>query len=250
MRPPLAAAMCADTAAVLLEPVQGESGIHPASAQFLRTARSICDDYGALLLFDEVQCGLGRTGDWGGWRSIAPDVVPDGVSWAKGIAGGFPLGAIWVRDRAGGAEERRGDFAFDLLGAGLARHDLWRHAAGLRGRAGSSEHHRGGRAARACHRSSGAYAHDALEGLASPLIAEVRGLGLMIGIQLVADFAERARCGSRPPSLWLVDRLHEAGLLTIPSGTHAIRWLPPLNVSRAEIDQAVAILSEVLKSIP
>lgn len=97
--PALLAAMDGDVAAVLLEPVQGESGIHPADAHFLHTARAICDDYGALLMFDEVQCGLGRTGEWCGWRSIAPEVVPDAISWAKGIAGGFPLGAIWVRDR-------------------------------------------------------------------------------------------------------------------------------------------------------
>ena len=69
----------------------------------------------------------------------------------------------------------------------------------------------------------------------------------MIGIDLVGDFVARAGCGSRPPSLWLVDRLHEAGLLTIPSGTHAIRWLPPLNVSREEVSLAVDILSGVLE---
>ena len=98
--PALLAAITPRTAAVLLEPIQGESGIRPATAKFLKTVRSICDDYGILLMFDEVQCGLGRTGDWCGWKSLAGDgVIPDAVSWAKGIAGGFPLGAVWVRDR-------------------------------------------------------------------------------------------------------------------------------------------------------
>ncbi|MGV3531593.1 MAG: aminotransferase class III-fold pyridoxal phosphate-dependent enzyme, partial [Chthoniobacteraceae bacterium] len=85
--------------ALLMEPIQGERGVHPASAQFLRQARDLTEMHNMLLMFDEVQCGLGRTGDWCGWKSIAPDVMPDAVSWAKGIAGGFPLGAIWVSDR-------------------------------------------------------------------------------------------------------------------------------------------------------
>ena len=96
-------------------------------------------------------------------------------------------------------------------------------------------------------RTLGAYAKEAVEGLNSPLIAQVRGLGLMLGIELVGDFAARTGSGARPPSLWMVDRLHEAGLLTIPSGTHAIRWLPPLNVTRQEVAQAVDILAGVLE---
>jgi acetylornithine/succinyldiaminopimelate/putrescine aminotransferase len=96
-------------------------------------------------------------------------------------------------------------------------------------------------------RIAGVHARTSLDALASPLIAEVRGVGLMLAIELVADFAERVpAAGERPPSLFVVDQLHAAGLLTIPSGTHAIRWLPPLNVSREEIDEAVAILQKVL----
>ena len=234
------------TAAVLLEPIQGESGIHPASAHFLRILREVCDRYGALLMFDEVQCGLGRTGDWCGWRSIAPDVVPDAVSWAKGIAGGFPLGAIWVRDRpltlnSGGAISLA-----DLFGPGT-------HGTTFGGTplvcSGALEVLRvieeEGLLANA--RTIGAYAKESILGLKSPFITEVRGVGLMLGIQLTASFATHAGSGTRPPSLWLVDRLHEAGMLTIPAGTHTIRWLPPLNVTRDEVDQAVAILGGVLR---
>jgi acetylornithine/N-succinyldiaminopimelate aminotransferase len=244
--PALLAAMDGDVAAVLLEPVQGESGIHAATAHFLRMARSICDDYGALLMFDEVQCGLGRTGDWCGWRSIAPEVIPDAISWAKGIAGGFPLGAVWIRDRMftlkiGGAVSLA-----DLLGPGS-------HGTTFGGTplvcSGALEVLRiieeEGLLENA--RILGAYAKKAVEGLCSPLIAEVRGIGLMLGIELVADFGPRAGCGDSAPSLWLVDRLHEAGMLTIPSGTHAIRWLPPLNVKREEVTQAVDILRGVLE---
>jgi len=244
--PALLAAMDGSVAAVLLEPVQGESGIHPASAHFLRMARSVCDDYGVLLMFDEVQCGLGRTGDWCGWRSIAPEIEPDAISWAKGIAGGFPLGAIWVRDRlltlkAGGTVSLQ-----DLLGPGT-------HGTTFGGTplvcTGALEVlaiiEEEGLLENA--RTLGAYAKGAIEGIGSPLIAEVRGLGLMLGIELVSDFATRAPCGAVAPSLWLVSRLHEAGMLTIPSGTHAIRWLPPLNVTREEVALAVDILAGVLE---
>jgi len=244
--PALLAAMDGNVAAVLLEPIQGESGIHAATPQFLRMARSVCDDYGVLLMFDEVQCGLGRTGDWCGWRSIAPDVVPDAISWAKGIAGGFPLGAIWVRDRLLTLKGGGTVSLADLLGPGS-------HGTTFGGTplvcAGALEVlqviEEEGMLENA--RALGQYAKDILAGLASPLIAEVRGIGLMLAIQLVPDFATRANCGTRPPALWLVDRLHEAGMLTIPSGTHAIRWLPPLNVTREEVTQAVDILRAVLE---
>ena len=244
--PALLAAIDINTAAVLLEPVQGESGIHPVSAHFLRAARGICDDFGALLMFDEVQCGLGRTGEWGGWRSIAPDVIPDAISWAKGIAGGFPLGAIWVRDRPFTLKSGGAISLADLFGPGT-------HATTFGGTplvcAGALEVLRiieeEGLLENA--RTLGSYAREAIEGLASPLVAEVRGLGLMLGIELVADFAARTGAGTRPPSLWMVDRLHEAGMLTIPAGTHAIRWLPPLNVTRDEVAQAVDILAGVLE---
>jgi len=244
--PALLGAMDGDIAAVLLEPVQGESGIHPASADFLRTVRSICDDYGVLLMFDEVQCGLGRTGEWCGWRSIAPEVTPDAISWAKGIAGGFPLGAIWVRDRPLTLKSGGTVSLADLLGPGT-------HGTTFGGTplvcAGALEVLRiieeEGLLENA--RRLGTYAKEALIELGSPLIAAVRGLGLMLGIELVADFAARAGAGARAPSLWLVDRLHEAGMLTIPAGTHTIRWLPPLNVTREEVAQAVDILAAVLE---
>jgi predicted acetylornithine/succinylornithine family transaminase len=244
--PALLAAMDGDTAAVLLEPIQGESGIHPASAHFLRMARSICDDYSALLMFDEVQCGLGRTGDWCGWRSIAPEVTPDAISWAKGIAGGFPLGAAWIRDRPLTLKSGGTASLADLLGPGS-------HGTTFGGTplvcAGALEVLRiieeEGLLENA--RTLGDYAKKALAGLGAPLIAEIRGIGLMIGIQLAADFADRVATGGRAPALWLVDRLHEAGLLTIPSGTHTVRWLPPLNVTQPEVAQAIEMLAGVLE---
>ncbi len=225
--------------AVLLEPVQGESGIHPATPEFLRLARQLCDERGLLLFFDEVQCGLGRTGDWCGWRTIAPDVMPDGISWAKGIAGGFPLGAIWVSDRDLGSGKK----LCDVLGPGT-------HGTTFGGTPlvciGANEVlaviEEEGMLENA--RTVGAYALEVLRRVESPKIKEVRGIGLMLGIELAADFSTGS---DRAPSLWMVDQLHAAGLLVIPSGTHALRWLPSLNVTRAQIDEAAAILAEVLR---
>ena len=238
-----------NTVGVLLEPIQGESGIHAASPEFLRKARELCDRRSMLLLFDEIQCGLGRTGEWNGWATIAPDVTPDAVSWAKGIAGGFPLGAIWVSARP--VQMKTGEVKplCDLLGPGS-------HGTTFGGTplvcTGALEVlaviEESGLLENA--RNLGRYAVEALQALGSPFIKEVRGIGLLLGIELVADFAERCSltCGKAPAG-FLVERLHEAGLLSIPSGTHTLRWLPPLTVSQAEIDEAVAILSKVLAGL-
>ena len=237
------------TVAVLVEPVQGESGVHPADAEFLRAARRLCDERNLLLMFDEVQCGLGRTGDWCGWKTIAPGVMPDAVSWAKGIAGGFPLGAIWVNEREAALKDGAVKKLCDLLGPGT-------HGTTFGGTplvcAGANEVlaviEEEGMLQNA--RALGAHALSELRGIASPLVREVRGVGLMLGIELVPDFAARVRLPEGSvPSLWIVERLHEGGLLTIPSGTHALRWLPPLNVRRPQIDEAVSILARVLAAL-
>jgi acetylornithine aminotransferase/acetylornithine/N-succinyldiaminopimelate aminotransferase len=244
-----AAVEAAGTVAVLLEPVQGESGIHPATPDFLRLARRLCDERNLLLLWDEVQCGLGRTGDWIGGRTLAPEVMPDAISWAKGIAGGFPLGAIWASDRVVKLADGTAKPLCDLLGPGthgttfggtplvcaganevlavIEEEDLLDNA-----------------------RAVGLYARERLAAI-SPLLKEVRGIGLMLGLELIADFAARVPAcpAEKAPCLFLVERLHEAGLLTIPSGTHALRWLPALNVTRAQIDEAADILQSTLESL-
>lgn len=246
----LAAVQDPNTVAVLLEPVQGERGIYAATPEFLQLARELCDRHGLLLMFDEVQCGLGRTGDWCGWKTLAgPELMPDAVSWAKGIAGGFPLGAIWVSDRPVQLKSGGTIPLCDLLGPGshgttfggtplvsVGANEVLRviEEEGMLENA-----HRLGRHARA-----------AIEAIRSPLVAEVRGVGLLLAFELVPDFAARVpTAGERVPSLYVVDRLHEAGLLTVPSGTHAVRWLPPLNVKREEIDEAVHLLRNVLAAV-
>ena len=245
----LAAVQDPSTIAVLLEPIQGEIGVLPATPEFLRHARDLCDRHELLLMFDEVQCGLGRTGDWCGWKTLAGnDLMPDACSWAKGIAGGFPLGAIWVSDRPVTLKTGETKALCDLLGPGT-------HGTTFGGTplvsAGANEVlaviEEEGMLENA--RTLGPRAVAAIRAIASPLIKEVRGVGLMIAFELVADFAERVATNDRSPSLFVVDRLHEAGLLTVPSGTHAIRWLPPLNVAAPEIDEAAQILASVLRKL-
>ena len=96
----LRAAVRPETAAVLLEPVQGEGGVNVADPEFLRAAAAVCREHDLLLLFDEVQCGFARCGEAMAWRALAPELEPDGISWAKGLGGGVPIGAFWVADRA------------------------------------------------------------------------------------------------------------------------------------------------------
>ena len=245
----LAAVQAPGVVAVLMEPIQGERGVHPASAAFLQTARELCDRHGLLLMFDEVQCGLGRTGDWCAWKTLLGDsrVMPDAVSWAKGIAGGFPLGAIWASDRPVTLKTGGTVPLCDLLGPGS-------HGTTFGGTplvcAGANEVlaviEEEGMLANA--RTLGAHALAELRALGSPLLADARGVGLMLAVELAPDFAARVPNlpGGKAPALFLVEALHADGLLTVPSGTHAIRWLPPLNVSRAEIDEAVTILRATL----
>lgn len=237
------------TVAVLLEPIQGEIGVQPATEEFLRTARTLTLERDQLLLLDEIQCGLGRTGDWCGWRTLAPGVEPDAVSWAKGIAGGFPLGAIWVSEREVTLHDGTKKKLCDLLGPGS-------HGTTFGGTplvcAGAnavlSVIEEEGMLDNA--RTVGAYALHVLRATVGPLVAEVRGVGLMLGITLRPDFATAAKLpAGKLPSLFMVEKLHAAGLLVIPSGTHALRWLPPLNVTAAQIDEAAAILAGVLASL-
>ncbi len=250
--PSVMAAVNERTAAILLEPIQGEVGVVPATADFLRGLRRLCDEHNLLLMFDEIQCGFGRTGQWCGWRSLgAPEVVPDAVSWAKGMAGSFPMGAIWARDRAinlaDGTEAKLGDlYSPGTHGTTFGGNPLC-CAAALTTFDVIEDDHLLSNAT-----GMGALARELLTGLNSPWIKEVRGVGLMLGLELDAETitARAAFAGSeRAPALQLVDRLQEAGLLSVPSGTHVIRWLPPLNVSRADVVRAVEILGTVLNAL-
>jgi len=209
------------TAAILLEPIQGEGGINTATGDFLRALREICDQEGILLLFDEIQCGLGRTGTWCGWQVAAPEITPDGVSWAKGIANGFPLGGFWARDIA----TPDGARLCDVLGPGS-------HGTTYGGNPVACA---AGLAVLETIEKEGLLAHAIamgkrlVAGLKAGGLDAVRGTGLMIGLVLPEGLVARD----------FVILLQAQGLLVIPAGDRVIRFLPPLNVSPEEIDEAV-----------
>ena len=218
-------------AAILAEPIQGEGGVRPLPADFLRTLRSLCDEHGLLLMFDEVQCGLGRAGHWCGWQAAgAKDVVPDAVSWAKGIGGGFPLGAFWARE----------PYA-DLLGPGT--HGTTYGGSPLACAAANAvfdtieEENLLANA-----RQRGEQLSRTVRGF--PLVREVRGAGLLLGVETEDFAADDGEEGT--PALRLTRRLIKAGLLVVPAGDRVIRLLPPLNVTEAECDEAAEILRGVL----
>ncbi|MAG97097.1 MAG: acetylornithine transaminase [Rhodospirillaceae bacterium] len=218
----MAAAVGPETAAILVEPVQGESGIKPVPAGYLARLRQIADASGILLFFDEVQCGLGRTGKLFAhqWEGVAPDVM----ALAKALGGGFPIGACLASETAA-AGMQPGSHGSTFGGNPLAvavgnavlnvileegfLESVARHAGGLRQR---------------------------LEGLVDrhpEVVEEVRGEGLMLGLKV------------KPTNLDVVTALREAGLLTVPAGENVVRLLPPLNIESAQIDEAVGIIEQV-----
>lgn len=237
-------------AAILTEAIQGESGIRAASRDFLAGAAALAKQRNLLLMLDEVQAGFGRTGHWHGWEHSTPDLKPDAVSWAKGLGGGLPIGAVWITDRE--ITLRSGDRIplCDLLGPGshgttfggtpfvsrgalevlsiIEDEDLLENA-----------------------RSIGEYILDQLRGLHHPLIKEVRGHGLLVGTELNADALAKSLTlpPGKLPAVAVVERLQSAGLLTVPSAPATIRWLPALNVTRAEVDEATRITKSVLDGI-
>jgi len=233
------AAIHSKTVAILLEPVQGEGGINPATSEFLKRVRELCDKHDLLLMFDEVQCGFGRTGDWCAWRTIVSSgVEPDAVSWAKGIANGVPLGAFWAGTRLTASVP-----LCDLLGSGTHGTTYGGNplvaAAGL---AVLSIIQEEGLLENA--RELGTHLMSELVAMNLPAIRLVRGVGLMMGIEL-NDLA-----GEGLPSMIATKALMAAGLLVIPSGERTIRLLPPLNISMSEADEALAILKDILSAVP
>jgi predicted acetylornithine/succinylornithine family transaminase len=229
-----------ETIAILVEPVQGEGGIHITTAAFLNGLRKLCTENGLLLLFDEIQCGLGRTGEWCGWRSIASKVEPDGVSWAKGIANGFPLGAFWATEKV---RDPRGPVC-DLLGPGSHGTTYGGNpvccAAALKvleviARDGLLD----------SARERGAQLAKRLRVQRIPCVSDIRALGLMIGVELGPDFPP----GDKTPAMRAVLAAMEAGLLVIPAGDNVVRFLPPLNVDAGEISEAVEKFSTAIASL-
>ena len=239
----LEAAISPITAAILLEPVQGEGGVNVATPEFLRGVATLCKKHDLLLLLDEVQAGFGRCGPTMAWRAIAPEVQPDGISWAKGMGGGFPIGAFWLSDRA---VDDSGKSLSSLMGPGSHGTTYGGNplacAASLAVLAEVTEKNLEANVLRQEQRIRATIAS-----WQSPAITEVRGLGLLLGIGL--DVTKFAVPEGKLPAAYLCGKLLEAGLLVPPAGPETIRLLPPLNVSDAEVDEALSIFHATISSL-
>ena len=219
-----------DLAGILLEPIQGEGGYIVPPPDFFPALRKLCDKYGILLIADEVQAGMGRTGKW--WAIEHFGVEPDIITSAKGIASGVPLGAMVARSSmmTWGAGAHGNTYGGNPLAcaAGSATIDLIRE----RYLANAAE--------------MGEYTLDALAeiGARHPGVGDVRGKGLMIGVDFVKDKT------TREPAAALRNRIadlsFERGMLTLGCGESVIRFSPPLNISKAEIDEGLTIFEEAI----
>ena len=203
---------------VLLEPIQGEGGINPATERFLESAAELARGSGALLVFDEVQCGLGRTGTFFAHEQLG--IKPDVVALAKGLANGLPIGVLLVADEAAGAFSP-GDHASTFGGNPVACAAACAVLDALDDELLASVREMGARLS---------------SGLAAlPAVTEVRGRGLLLGCEL-----------DRPAGPAVAACL-DAGLVVGSAGERVLRLTPPLVVGPAEVDQALAILTEVLR---
>jgi predicted acetylornithine/succinylornithine family transaminase len=217
------AAITDQTCAVLVEPVQGEGGIHPAAPEFLAGLRELCDRYHAVLIFDEIQSGLGRTGTL--WAHEFYGVTPDVLCLAKPLAGGLPIGAILVTEAVASVMQP-GDhgstFAANPLVCRVAQivFDRVNRPAFL-----------------AEVRAKGAYLMDRLATLSPPHVVEIRGRGLMVGVELDV------------PANRVIQAGFEHGLIMVNAGERVLRLVPPLIIERAQLDELAGKLARTLEEL-
>ncbi len=217
-----------DIAAVLIEPIQGESGVLPVDVKFLKELRSLCSKYSTLLFFDEVQCGVARTGKFFAFQKFG--VKPDAISMAKGLGGGFPIGAVLMSDKLAklftpgthgttfGGNPLACAVALSVVKA-VKKRKLAENAA-----------------------KCGKLLLNGLQKLAKKYPEKVkcaRGVGLMIGLLLNEPYKNAD----------LVKALLVNSLITIPAGSNAVRFLPPLIVKEAEIKKALTIVDKTLNAL-
>lgn len=214
------AAIGPQTCAVIVEPIQGEGGIHEATPEFLQALRALCDEHDALLIFDEIQCGLGRTGDL--WGHTASGITPDLMSLAKPLAAGLPIGAALMTNKVNAAlapGDHGSTFAGGSVVCAVASYALNRiNTPEFLGHV----------------EEMGNYLMERLAELNSPHIVEVRGRGLIAGMEL--DFAASE----------VVQAGQDAGFLLVNAGPNVIRFVPPLIVETQHIDALIDFLGNFL----
>lgn len=209
-----------DTAAVLVEVVQGEGGVRPGDADYFRGLRRLCDDRGALLIVDEIQTGLGRTGCWFAFEHV--DITPDVLCLGKALGGGLPMGAVVWRETLGTLPTgvHGSTFGGNPLVCAASRAVLHTLA----------DEDLPARAARL-----GQEFMAGLRAIQSPLVREVRGWGLIVGIEL------------RQRVTPVLKELMERGVLALPAGPTVLRFLPPLVIEEAELQLVLETLRDVLR---
>lgn len=210
---------------IIIEPVQGEGGIRPASKEFLQKVRALCDELDILLIFDEVQCGIGRSGYLFAYEYF--DVVPDVVCMAKGLGGGFPIGAILVKEeKAKGFEpgNHASTFGGNALASTASKYVLNKII---------NENILDN------VKEQGSYLKSKLEQLKGKydFINDVRGIGLMLGMEFEFPVSD------------IINKAIDKGLLLLNSGQNIIRFVPPLIISKDEIDEGITILDSILQEI-
>ena len=219
----LKAAIDDETAAIMLEPMQGEGGVTPGNAEYLKAVRALCDEKGILLIFDEVQTGICRTGALYCYQLY--DVGPDIMTSAKGLGCGFPIGAVLASEKVA-SKISKGDHGSTFGGNTFAC------AVSL-----SAVRHMIENNYSAVAREKGEYLMNALKKIRSDKILEVRGLGMLIGIQLPQDV----------PAGKLMGKLLARGFVPGTASGNVLRLAPPLVISYEEMDAFVAALAEELK---
>jgi acetylornithine/succinyldiaminopimelate/putrescine aminotransferase len=218
-------AVSGKTAAILLECVQGESGIHIHSREYLQAVRKLCDHEDILLICDEIQCGLGRTGTFYGFQQFG--IEPDVITLAKGLAGGLPIGAFLATERC--AVLTPGDHGSTMGGNPVCC------AAGVAAMRYLEEQDLMGNAARA-----GQALKDELLNLQEtvPGITAVRGMGLMVAFDTAEEIAAD-----------IVNAGLQKGIVLNNTGPRTIRMVPPLIISQGEVEKAVGLTVEALKAV-
>lgn len=214
-----------NTCAIILEPIQGEGGIICADVEFLETARKLCDKYDALLIFDEVQCGIGRSGKLFAYQKYG--VVPDLICIAKALGGGFPIGALLAKEKAAEAfvpGDHGNTYGGNPLGTAIGCCILDEL---IDGNVINSVDEKGEYIKAKLNTFKEKY----------NVIEEIRGMGLLIGIKLNVD------------NKLFSTKCFEKKLLVITAGDGVVRLLPPLNVSKEDIDAALDIVEEVIKEM-
>lgn len=224
------AQMDARVCAIIVEPIQGEGGIHVATPEFLAGLRTLADEFDALLIYDEVQCGVGRTGRLWAYQGYGngeqrDSFAPDILTAAKPLAAGLPIGAILMRQRVADTIQK-GDHGSTFAGGPLVT---------------SVAHHVVSRVAQPAFlaevEAKGKLLHDLLEEINSPHIVAIRGKGLMVGVELDIEAAE------------VVSRGYAEGLILVNAGPNVLRLVPPLVITTAEIHAVVARLTRVLHAL-